>query len=156
MVRAKRRWPSRPFPGSAHRLRRREKGRSRTKGLTALDAARARQPCPRSQRSDPPRAGDARPCVGFHYRPISSRPAYRKLQFLFAGLITVETPANRDAFRQLSTEASGAHAFGNGVIGYYCPRSPHPLTGPTGPRVSSSSSSETLASRDSGFFEVAG
>ena len=56
------------------------------KSLAPLDAARARQPCARPQRAHPPGASHAGTCFGLHHRPLSPRPAQRKLQLLFAGL----------------------------------------------------------------------
>ena len=63
-----------------------QKGRPGTEGLTPLDAPRPRQPRARPQRPDSPGAGHARACLGFDYRPLSARPADRKLQLLPAGL----------------------------------------------------------------------
>ena len=52
-----------------------EEGRPGTEGLAALDAPRPCQPRARPQRPDSPGAGHARARLGFHYRPISARPA---------------------------------------------------------------------------------
>src|SRR4051812_46233372 len=47
-----------------------EEGRSRTEGLSPLDAPRPRFARARSQRADPPGSGNTRSCLGFDYRPV--------------------------------------------------------------------------------------